>query len=76
LAYERWPDESYGIDGVADDGAYTYKGMNVLGFDGSKFMLPAAPELREECGAKRYNVIFSSSAEFSMSFFIASFDSP
>jgi hypothetical protein len=48
LAYEMWPDESYGIDRVADNSAYTYKGMNVYGFDGSKFMLPATPELREE----------------------------
>jgi hypothetical protein len=48
LAYEMWPGESYGIDGLADDGAYTWKGMSVFGFDGSKFMLPATPELRKE----------------------------
>jgi hypothetical protein len=48
LAYEMWPNESYGIDGLADDGAYTWKGMSVFGFDGSKFMLPATPKLRKE----------------------------
>lgn len=48
LAYEMWPNESYGIDGVADAGAYTWKGMSVFSFDGSKFMLPATAELRKE----------------------------
>lgn len=38
LAYELWPDGS----------DYKWKGMSVYGVDGSKYSLPATPELRKE----------------------------
>lgn len=38
LAYELWPESS----------DFTWKGMSVFAMDGSKYMLPATAELREE----------------------------
>lgn len=41
LAYDLWPEGS-------DYTCYTWKGMSVFAFDGSKYMLPATADLREE----------------------------
>lgn len=41
LAYDLWPEDS-------DYTCYTWKGMSVFAFDGSKYMLPATEDLREE----------------------------